>query len=240
MCTMRRRQFLAACGASAVGVLGLNLLTPQAARATTNFQYLIHNGFNQNDTRIIRRALDLVAAHLTSPGVCQSTYQTANRSLVDNNYCAAVGIPTRGDWSWACMRYQLDNYLRPHIPRVNIHPYFLRDGSWGRAQVGIVRTLNLPQRTGQFQGEFVIHLNRLWLGNGQAGNDAGVWAGVIAHEMMHNLGHMHGHNEYGLHLQINALQAAVYSACASVLRTSDSDDFNDNSDFLERHPFCGS
>jgi hypothetical protein len=40
-------------------------------------------------------------------------------------------------------------------------------------------------------------------------SDAATWAGVLAHEMMHSLGHLHPKDEYGSHLQINAIMQAV-------------------------------
>jgi hypothetical protein len=52
-------------------------------------------------------------------------------------------------------------------------------------------------------------VNTKWLASGGDGEKTFVWAGVLAHELMHNLGHMHGKDEYGDHLQINAVQQLV-------------------------------
>lgn len=239
MCTVNRRSFLAACGGSLVGAMGWNA-SVQKAQAVTNFQYYMPaNAFTPREAQILAQALNHIAVHLTDPRIIGQSYQTARRSIVDNNYCNAIGMPQRNDWSWACMGYQLTHYLRRFTPRVQLYPYYARNNYWANAPVGVVRTLDLTRATGRIQGEFVINVNRYWLGNGP-GADSAVWAGVLAHEMMHNLGHIHGNDEYGQHLQINAIQQAVYLASAPMRVGENGEESTaEYADFVENEHYCG-
>lgn len=209
MSLIHRRHFLKSCGIGAAGILGLDVLAP---KAQANWRYsLAARNFTAAEATFIGRTMRLLSAHFTSHAVYNEMSRVARASLVDNAYARAIGMPANGAWSAACFGYQLAYYLRRHVPRVQFRGYYSRENYAARADVGVVRTLDITRRTGRIQGEFIIHVNRHSMGQ-QLNNPIG-WAGVFAHEMMHSLGHLHGHNEYGNHLQINAIVPAIIQAC---------------------------
>jgi hypothetical protein len=95
------------------------------------------------------------------------------------------------------------------MPRVHLQPYHQASAEWANAPVGVVQTVDITRRTRSFRGNFHINVNRYWLGRMP---NAQMWSEVLTHEMMHNLGHLHGPDEYGTHLQINAVGRSVHLA----------------------------
>lgn len=209
MSLIHRRHFLKSCGIGAAGILGLDVLAP---KAQANWQYSLAAGaFTAPEANFIARTMRLLSAHFTSHAVYNEMSRLARVSLVDNAYAASIGMPQNAAWSAACFGYQMAYYLRRFVPRIRFSGYYARSPYAANADLGVVRTLDLTRRTGRIQGEFIIHVNRYAMGQ-QLNNPIG-WAGVFAHEMMHSLGHMHGQDEYGTHLQINAIMPAMVQAC---------------------------
>ena len=229
MNTLNRRCFFSKCGAGAASLLGMNLLGGKALAADKILVDYPRNGFAQGELQVLLQAMRHILHNITTPNVRRGINRYAKNSLVDGTYSDKIGLPRRSDWSFACMDYQLAYYLPHNFPRVYLEPYYKRDNYWAHAPVGVVQTQNITQKSGQIAGQFHVHVNRYWFTQ-RAGADPVNWAGLLAHEMMHNLGHLHGKDEYGNHLQVNAIQVALMSALRPNLILGESGELSDSND----------
>ena len=213
---MCRRGFIKECSIATGAVIGLDLAVNRARAARITYRWpgwpKSDDGFTEQQVGVLKKAINVLAARFDSADVRANTYAVATRSITDDDYDLAIGLPNRGDWNFACMRYQLAYYLQGEIPVIHLKPFQAKSDYWGNAPIGIVKTHDITKKTGKVTGEFVININRHWLAAPGSGSDPEAWAGLLAHEMMHNLGHMHGKDEYTVDLQINAFQWSVYWA----------------------------
>lgn len=209
---LARRGFLKACVAGVGCLVGAELFRGQASAEDRIRWGYPKNSFTRGELNVLNGAMAHLVRYLPSDQLIRRTNEIAKVSYVERNYAQAVGLPPTSAWHKACMPYQLAYYVRPalrqHQLKVFLEPIYRRDNRWAVAPLGSMKTLNVTRGTGELSGKFHVYVNRYWFGQ-QGGANSKTWAGVLAHELMHNLGHTHGDNEYGLHLQINAIATAL-------------------------------
>jgi hypothetical protein len=127
------------------------------------------------------------------------------RTMIDSTFS---GQYTPDDGRLKRLMYmQLASLAMYSCPAMIVGAYYEDSNYWAKAPVGCV---SVPYgATSDISGRFDIMVNLRWLGATGEGSNVANWAGVLAHELMHNLGHLHRADEYGDHLQINAIQQLV-------------------------------
>ena len=211
---MNRRQFLITAGVASWAVL------QPTSSTNAGTKWWRYDGFTDSEAELLGNAIGILSDRICSSDVVANMYAIAQRSWTVDAYDTAIGLPATEDWNWNCAQYQMLYYLGNRVPHFHIRPYHEESDYWARAgwgdlvSLGCVITHDITNKTGIVKGEFLIEVNRYWLDAGGDASDPENWAGLLAHEAMHNLGHRHGKDEYGNHLQINAIMAAVRYAGA--------------------------
>lgn len=173
-------------------------------------------GFTEGQQGSIKNAMQVVMNRFFSKKVHLNTMAVAKQWMQSGDYFPKTNLPNTNQQKWDLLYAQKLALNTTGVPRLNFIAYNENSKYWAHVKaqdVGGVVTKFGKNAQGQttviVEGEFKIHINTFRLGGGGIQSDPDVWAGVIAHEMLHCLGHKHGKDEYGDHLQINAMQQAV-------------------------------
>jgi hypothetical protein len=211
-----RRQFLKACGATA---LAMTTVTAGRVLAANTIHFRMH-GFDEErfgEESLLRKAMNLVADRLQKKRVWQNVYDVRpSRYNLTGGVMKNSNLSATAENKRNLLRHQLYWLSQPNdeedeglpFPRVHLRAFHEESDVLGRAHTDLVVVKSVGDRIRQ-SGEFDVYLNRYQLASGGLMDDPEEWASTIAHEMLHNLGHLHEKGDYSDAWQINVLNNAV-------------------------------